>query len=197
MRTARFAALLLCLIALTAHQQSALAQGTSEEPTIVFQAPGLYGGPVINRIDKHRINIESSRWNHFVSNDANAMVEHWDAWFNLINGMGNVKRIPIFYRFEEDPDEQTFYRLKGTHIEFVGEIAKADSVYGKIDYIRAKAPSNKNCFFFQRKHKEQKWKGPKEIIRGWYCSAVGQPLSDDAIHSAIGSLRVKGWKVPQ
>ena len=193
----RLLPLLHCLIALTAFQQSGLAQGTSQKPTIVFEAPGLPSHPVITRSDKYGWIIKSIRWNHFVSNNANAMDDYWDASVDMVHSMQDVKYMPVFYRLEKDPDERTFYRSKGIRIEFVGEIKKANSVYGNVDYIRAKTPSDKTCFFFQKKYKPQQWKGPKEIIRGWYCSAVGPPLSDDIIHSAIASLRVEGWKASQ
>ena len=193
----RLLVLLFCLIALITFQRSGLAQGTNKESTIVFEAQGLPVSTRTHSSDEYGMKIESIRWRDFVSNYENAMVESWQAPEGFISSIGNVKKLPFFYRLDKDPDEPTFYRSKGIRIEFMGDIEKVNTVYGKIDYIRARVPSNKICFFFQRKHKVQKWKGPKKVIQGWYCSADGQPLSDDTIHSAITSIRVKGWKLSQ
>lgn len=160
----------------------------AEQRTILFEAPGLAGKPLMWVQDEKGVRIETVKWHDFDAPGANAMVEYWDAPASrgFLESIGNVKKLPFFYRLKKE----------GVKVTFTGGIETMTAAVGTVNFIKATTMPPKDCVFFQMRYKKQQFSHVTKLLQGWYCAAAAEPLPDETIRAAIESLGVAGWKGP-
>ena len=154
----------------------------NETPLLVFDAPDLnfFASPTVQRSDYGR--SEWACWREFSYRKPNACITYQQTkeWWQV----EWVGKIPATW-----PE-----LFQSVEYDIVGESRTHESVLGEFDTLRMTTRvggKRKNCFLFSRIFSAQ-----KNMIKGWYCAEVGEPLDSRTIADIISTIGVKGIEVP-